>query len=943
MRIPVATYRLQFTPDFGFKQAEEIVEYLSQLGISDIYASPIFKARSGSQHGYDVVDQNQLNPELGGPEDFESLIAKVKAHGMAWLQDIVPNHMAFDSQNAYLMDALEYGPQSVYGETFDIDWASAWNGLEGKAIAPMLGSPYEACLHKGEIQLSYSTEGLRVNYYSLSLPINLLGYIDFFTHNQSSLQSKLDADTYAQFDKVLKTLKEQTNALSDSSNNKLFSDIKRQLWSLYESNSEFQSFTQQNLSSFNGRSDNANSFVLLDQLLKHQFYQLAHWKVASEKLNYRRFFTVNELICLNAHKPKVFEQTHSLIQQMVSEGKFTGLRIDHIDGLYDPLAYANRLNQATDDTYIVVEKILEADENLPDSWPFQGTSGYEFLTCVNRVFCQGDSLPQLDKFYRQFTGIENSYEQLFFAKKRLLADSELVGDIDNLTQKLLPLIDAIGDGTFTHESLRMTLKEFMVAFPVYRSYINEQGRSEKDIEHIKEAAEQAKVLIEQADNDQSDERLSALAFIEKVLLSDESNLTPEVQSLRLQFIMRFQQFTGPLTAKGIEDTLFYVYNRFSGLNEVGGAPGEFALDLQGFHAYHQYQQAHWPHNLNASSTHDTKRSEDVRSRLSVLSEIPDIWIQQVNTWRGMNANKKHSSEKQTIPDRNDEYFLYQTLVGAYPFDEQALPDFCERIKAYVLKASREAKVNTSWTAGNTTYENGYTDFIDALLNTDSDSSFLESLRSFQSRISQCGIFNALSQLLIKLTAPGAPDFYQGSELWDLSLVDPDNRRPVDYSKRAQSLKTIRAKWQENSDSLIQELLDSWQDGRLKLFFTMRGLALRHEFAETFEKGRYIPLAVTGTYAQKVIAFARCWQSNCVVTVAPRFFADLKTEGSLPCGKNAWKDTIIQLPAAENSSWKNALTGKELSFEDGLLMKEICQDLPAALLSTQDYCHDNIAQ
>ncbi|MEL6351475.1 MAG: malto-oligosyltrehalose synthase [Cyanobacteria bacterium J06627_28] len=571
---------------------------------------------------------------------------------------------------------------------------------------------------------------------------------------------------------------------------------------------------------------------------------------------------------------------------------------------------------------------------MPDNWPIQGTSGYEFLTCVNRVFCQGESEPVLDKFYRQFTGIESRYERLFFEKKRLLAETELVGDIDNLVQRLIPAVEAMGEQSLVQDSLRDALKETMIAFPVYRSYISEQGRSEADVHYIQEAVKQVKESLDEQ-TAQSSNFLAALAFIEKVLLLDEAILSPEVQALRLQFILRFQQFTGPLTAKGIEDTLFYVYNRFSGLNEVGGVPGEFALSLEAFHAYNQYQQAHWPHNLNASSTHDTKRSEDVRSRLGVLSEIPEIWTQQVTTWRGMNADKKKASDKQSIPDRNDEYFLYQTLVGAYPFDEQEMAEFCDRIKAYVIKAAREAKVNTSWTASNEAYEQGYIDFIDTLLAPGHDNSFLASLRTFQNRIRKCGVYNALSQLLIKLTAPGVPDFYQGSELWDLSLVDPDNRRPVDYIRRANALSSIQEQWQQDPTSAINRLLENWDDGQLKLFFTMQGLATRREFSEVFKNGDYVPLAVTGIHANRVIAFARTLDTQTVITVAPRFLFDLTKDDELPCGLSVWGDTAIHLPNADRANWTNALTRDSVEHNEELLIGNICRVLPAALLSSKN--------
>ena len=925
MRIPSATYRLQFTPDFGFAEAKKIVGYLAQLGVSDIYASPIFAARSGSQHGYDVVDQNRLNPELGTAEEYEALVSEAQAKGLGWLQDIVPNHMAFSHQNPYLMDALEHGPDSAYGDTFDIDWTSFHDALKGRAIAPMLGSDYRQCLAGGELQLSYGENGLKVNYYSLQLPIRLSTYGDFFQRSLPGLES----ESGKRLSEILKQIDETVLSEKGLARSQKADGIKQQLWSLFTSDEVVKAAVEKTIAAFNGEAGNADSFSLLDSLLAQQFYQLSHWKVASEMLNYRRFFTVNELICLNAQHPHVFEQTHGLIQRLVKEGKITGLRVDHIDGLYDPLAYLNQLTSETDNVYTVVEKILEADETLPDDWPIQGTSGYEFLICVNRLFCQAESKEAFGQLYEQFAGVEDDYEQLFLDKKRLLAESELVGDIDNLAYFLNGLAEQMGAASST-ESLRLALKEIMIAFPVYRSYVSEEGRSKKDEHYIKEALATVRFYSPEKGAD----FLTALEFVEKILLlEDVESLSDEVRAQRLHFIMRMQQFTGPLTAKGIEDTLFYVYNRFTGLNEVGGAPGEFALSLADFHAYNQHQQVHWPHNLNASSTHDTKRSEDVRSRLNILSEMPEVWEKQVTAWKEMNASKK-SEGKRSIPTPNDEYFLYQTLVGAYPFNEAELPEFKERIQAYVLKAGREAKENTNWTAINEAYEAGYASFIETLLSSEGDNAFFGSLRNFQAQIKQYGIYNSLSQLLVKVASPGIPDFYQGSELWDLSLVDPDNRRPVDYDKRLQLLKAMQSEWESDSAALVKDVMTNWEDGRVKLFLILRGLTARKELNEVFENGRYLPLEVKGAHADRVIAFARQGEDGCAVAIIPRFLSGLVETGSQPCGSDVWGDTTVVLPAQVSSAkWKNWLTDAMVSDSERLLVGEVLDAFPVGLLSS----------
>lgn len=935
MRIPVATYRLQFTPSFGFSQAKKIVDYLDHLGIADIYASPVFKARSGSQHGYDVVDQNQINPELGGQGEFDILIEELQERGMGWLQDIVPNHMAYDGENHYLMDVLEHGPESQYVEYFDIEWEHSYEDIQGKVLAPMLGDFYHRCLERGEIQLNYGQDGLKVNYYGLHFPIRVESYAQFLTHELSWLRRQMGRQhpDYIKLIGILGTVKNTFPNLQGQQRREQASFVKNLLWELYESNSEIKALIDQNIEAFNGQPGKPQSFDLLDRLLLEQFYRLSFWKVGAEELNYRRFFTVNELICVKVDNPKVFDQTHALIEELVRSKQINGLRIDHIDGLYDPLVYLQRLNEKTNGVYTVIEKILEPDERLPEHWPVQGTSGYEFLNYVNGVFYQQQNQKYFTRFYKQFSGLRDGYDKLFLEKKQLIADTNLVGDIDNLARFLKRVASQYRYGRdLTANGLKTAIQEVLVSFPIYCTYINQRGSSKRDLKYIQMAIAQARKRIPQL--------LNELELIEKFLLLEyEESLPAEERSQWLHFVMRLQQFTGPLMAKGVEDTLFYVYNRFIGLNEVGGAPDNFGISLKDFHDYNTYQQEYWPNTLNATSTHDTKRSEDVRSRLSVISELPEEWENEVKVWSELNADKKQIIHDQPVPEPNDEYFLYQTLVGAYPFNEKDLPEFKERVKAYVVKAVREAKVHTAWLRPDADYEEGYVQFVETLLTPGKDNVFLEKLQPFQKRIAEYGIYNSLSQLLIKLTAPGLPDFYQGTELWDLSLVDPDNRRPVDYEQRFKALKNIRERWQKQPKTLIKELLKNRTDGHIKLFLTLRGLAARNYFRNVFRSGSYLPLTVTGDHADHVIAYARHKGEHTVITIVPRFLTSLIPPASLPLSKAVWGNTAIALPNGDQAEWKDWITDQPMTLSEQPLIGDLLAQFPVALLVSENHSPD----
>jgi len=927
MRIPRATYRIQFQSEFKFEAAKNIIAYLAELGISDLYASPIFKATPGSTHGYDVVDPTQLNPELGASEDFEALTSEIKNHDMGWVQDIVPNHMAYQSQNTWLMDVLENGPDSDYRDYFDIEWEHPYEDTKGRVLAPMMGSFYGEALENGEIQINYEENGLSVNYYALKLPVRIESYGRFIGQNLGQLAREL-GKRHPDFLKLLGILyliKSIPNETKGKERYGQIAFVKVLLWEVYTQNPEVKDFIDSNVKFFNGEKGNPDSFHLLDHLLQEQFYRLSFWKVGAEEINYRRFFTVNELICMRVQELKVFNKTHDLISQLVEQGKITGLRIDHIDGLYDPTEYLKRLREKTGDVYITVEKILELEEDLPSGWPVQGTSGYDFLNYVNGIFCKTESEKQFSDIYRIFSNSETSYEQLFIEKKQLIVEKNLAGDVDNLAQILKRIAGQSRLGIdFTMNGLKRTLSEVLCLFPVYRTYVNGDGISEDDRIYIKEALEEARGRVPLL--------LNELNYIEKLLLLEwEEGLTEEQKALRLHFVMRFQQLSGPLMAKGIEDTLFYLYNRYLALNEVGGNPGKFGITLDEFHEVNQKQSALWLHKMNATATHDTKRGEDVRPRLHVLSEIPDEWEKQVITWIQLNRSKKNELRGRAVPVPNDEYFFYQTLLGSYPFDESENESFIGRVKDYMLKSVREAKLHTAWLRPDSDYEEGFLAFVEKVLEPSDSNEFMKEFLPFQKWVAGYGIFNSLSQVLLKYTAPGVPDTYQGTELWDLSMVDPDNRRPVDYQQRISFLKDIKERQHTDIGKLTDELLSTKEDGRIKLFLTHKVLQARKENLDVFQKGDYQPIEVSGKFKEHIVAFARSFGDTTAIAIAPRFFTSLVQPGEYPIGE-VWADTQLQLPQGMQSSWRDAITGQTISGTGAIA--QILQHFPVALLVSQ---------
>lgn len=925
MRTPLATYRIQLEPNFGFQALKDIVPFLAALGISDVYASPIFRAKEGSSHGYDVVDHNQLNPDLGGEEEFEKLKGEVKKFGMGWIQDVIPNHMAFDGQNLMLMDVLENGNLSRYFDFFDMEWNHPYESMREKLLAPFLGKFYGECLEDGEIVLTYDPAGLSIQYYDLSFPLRVDSYPTVLSRALDILENSVGTDNpdYVKFLGVFSVLMTAPPVMEKRSEQIRFA--KEILWQLYNGNEAIREAMDACITLFNGERGEPESFNLLDNLLSEQYFRLAFWKVAAEEINYRRFFNINGLISLSVEEDHVFDHIHAFIFRLLREGSVTGLRVDHIDGLFDPTAYLAKVRDEAAEVYLVVEKILGREERLPQLWPVQGTTGYDFLNQVNGIFCRKDNEREMSRVYDRFVEHASSYGDLVYGKKKLIIEKNLESDVDNLARLLKKISGRYRYGSdITLYGLKRAIEEVLACFPIYRTYVSSQNFGSDDRDHIEAAVGRA------AERNRA--YLNELKFLEKILLLELEELIPEEEQQQcLHFIMRFQQFTGPLMAKGLEDTTLYVYNRLLSLNEVGGEPGVFGIAREDFHRFVEMRARHWPHSMNATSTHDTKRGEDVRARINVLSEIPREWEGAARKWRRMNRRKKRSAGHRQIPDLNDEYFFYQTLVGAFPFREEEYPVFRERLKEYIIKAVREAKVHTAWIKPDEEYEEGFLSFIDKILSPGMRNKFPARFLEFQRKVAYYGIFNSLSQTLIKITSPGVPDFYQGSELWDLSLVDPDNRRPVDFATRVSYLEDIRAREGKDLAKLIADLTRSMEDGRVKLFLIHRALKARREREGLFGEGDYTELETAGEFKDHLVAFARSRGDIRALTIVPRFLTGLIGEKDLPFGKSVWRDTSLLLPEGYSGSFADAFTGQEIRAERALPVGEVLSHFPVALL------------
>ena len=926
MRIPLSTYRLQFSSAFTFALARPVIAYLAALGITTVYASPVFQAKRGSTHGYDIINPRQLNSELGTAGDFEELTAQARAHGLSWLQDIVPNHMAYNGENEYLIDILENGEQSDYFSFFDIDWRYPYDTMKGRILAPFLGKFYGECLESGEITLQYGEEGLSIRYYGLHFPLRRESYVKVLSHELSSLKRELgDSDQdLIDFLGVLYSFKNLQQKADIQELRAYLLVAKNMLWRLYQKNPAIRSYLDRAVALLNGKPGNPESFNSLDRLLSEQLFRLSFWKVASEELNYRRFFTVNDLISLRVEDDAVFERTHALIIELVERGVVSGLRVDHIDGLFDPSRYLRKLRDRAKDAYIITEKILAFGEMLPSGWPVQGTTGYDYLNCVNLVFWDRTNEHSFNLIYRDFAGVTAFFSELSVEKKMLIIGKYMAGDVDNLARLIKNISSRDRQGTdITLYGLKRALVEILASFPVYRTYVNYETYSDTDRARINEALRKAKRA--------NPLYMHELNFIEKFLtLRYYEYLNEDDKKQWIYFVMRFQQFTGPLMAKGVEDTLLYVYNRSIGLNEVGGSPEVFGIDPPEYHSIAARRGETYPHTLNATATHDTKRGEDTRARLAVISELPDEWAKCVFRWRKLNRKKKAAEQGKEYPAPNDEYFLYQSLIGHFPFYDTQFPAFMERLKTFMVKAVREAKEHTAWLAPDSEYEQAFLSFIDKIMAPKLDNRFLVDFLPFQKKISYFGMFNALSQTLLKITSPGVPDFYQGTEVWDLSFVDPDNRVPVDFAERSRALDGIIAKGTESLFLLVNELLRTKEDGRIKLFLIYRALQARNRHPAVFEKGEYLPVHASGTHGRHVVSFLRKSGNKLLLTVVPRFLTGLIREGEYPFGRRVWATTSLVIPAPA-VSWRDVITGQEITPAAPLAVGDVLTRFPVALL------------
>ena len=981
-RLPESTYRLQLHKDFTFRDAAAIAPYLRDLGVSHCYASPYLQARPGSTHGYDITNHEALNPEIGSPQDYDAWVQSLRENGLGQVLDTVPNHMGIGNENQWWNDVLENGQASPYAGFFDIAWnASPRPELQGRVLLPTLGEPYGKVLESGQLRLSYANGAFSVSYYDHRFPVAPRTYERVLAHGLEQLTEALGADSpeLAEYQSILTALRNlpgqhETDPARLTERQREKEVAKRRLAALTEGTPAVRQHVEHNVAVFNGRPGDRHSFDLLDALLDEQPYRLCYWRVAPDEINYRRFFDVNDLAALSMDRPEVFAATHTLILRLLRERKVDGLRIDHPDGLFDPKQYLDRLQEAVilecakvaaaaapeyrerpwpelegelrqelaevrrdrshplyRPLYVVVEKILGSGETLPDDWPVWGTSGYDFLNTLNGLFVDPANARAFTRLYHDWVQEEDRLPEVVYRSKRLILDVALSSELFMLAYQLDRLAQKDRRSRdFTLHTLRRALREVVACFPVYRSYITGDEIRQADRDAVEKAVGRAR---------RRNPQLSPQVFDclrDVLLLKYPDSYGEEDRAEQRRFVGKFQQVTAPVMAKGLEDTAFYVYNRLLSLNEVGGDPGLFGVSPDALHRTAQERQARWPRALSALSTHDTKRSEDVRARLNLLSEMPGEWQAAVERWSDLNAPHRLTIDDDPVPDRNEEYFLYQTLLGAWPLEPYGAEEhaaFVQRVRDYLIKAMHEAKVHTSWINPDQQYEESVLRFVGRILDPDSGRPFLGDFRPFQRRISHYGLLNSLAQTLLKITLPGAADTYQGTELWDFSLVDPDNRRPVDYGRRRELLGQLREREKGDRRALVRELLERPEDDRLKLYVTSLALRCRRDHPGLFAEGAYLPGEPAGSRSEHVFGFARRLGGTVAVVAVPRLLTRL---GKMPLGET-WGDTRLVLAGFEESlTFQDLFTGVShtLDARDGRLslsVAGILSEFPITLL------------
>jgi (1->4)-alpha-D-glucan 1-alpha-D-glucosylmutase len=874
--LPRATYRLQLNPQFTFRHARDIVPYLAQLGFSDLHLSPVFTARPHSTHGYDVCDFTRFNPDLGGARAFDELVRALRRHRFGLVLDVVPNHMGVHhTRNHAWMDVLRRGPRSSRARWFDIDWRSSHPGLQGRILLPILGDHFGRVLERGELRLVVEHRALWVAYHGLRFPISKESLRRAPRHRR---RTGSDALSLAQIAQRL-----------------------------------------------NGRPGDSTSYDALAELLDRQHYRLAFWKTGLEQLNYRRFFDVTHLAGLRVEEPDVFRHVHTLLPPLIRRGVLRGLRIDHPDGLRDPAAYLHQVQQlfrlATSrsgspapSALVVLEKILADGEELPLDWPAAGTTGYDVLNWINNLFVDSRAERPFDQLHREFTRCHRRFDEERYYNKLRVVRGMLAPELDSLCRQLAELLASDRHGRdYTTSQTCTALAGIIAALPVYRTYLNNRHGRMSLVEQRYWV-----VAVDTARRHHPDVPEALWDLLGAwLVLGDSSQTTPDRRHALHAWILRLQQVTAAAMAKGLEDTTFYTWTRFASLNEVGGNPARFGVDPGEFHAAIRQRAIQWPRSFNVTTTHDTKRGEDTRARLDVLSEMPLNWRRRLRRWRDWNAAFKTCLGGLHAPDPNDEYLIYQTLVGTWPVDGSSKPanDYVERLQAYHLKAAREAKTETNWIQPHLPYENALHDFIHALLDPRRSPRFLSDLKTLAAQIALPGFCNSLAQTLLKLSLPGIPDTYQGSELWDFSLVDPDNRRPVDYARRQEALDALKRLWSVPSRrraSAAESLARKLPDARAKLFVHWRCLHLRSELPDLFHLGNYEPLSARGPRARHICAFRRVWRSHEILVVVPRLVLGLTRGRGLPTGA-VWGNTSVE--------WESGPRRFRNLFTDELLVPE----------------------
>jgi (1->4)-alpha-D-glucan 1-alpha-D-glucosylmutase len=944
-RIPTSTYRLQFNRRFTFAHAREIVPYLDALGISDCYASPYFQARAESLHGYDITDHNKFNAAIGSRSEYDAWIADLHAHGMGQIVDFVPNHMGIgEPLNQWWMDVLENGPSSLYAPYFDIQWKPLKSDLQDKVLLPILGDQYGRVLERGELQVRFDAGAFYLRYYDHEFPIAPGTYRHILELALEKLAPFKDEDFYAEFQSIITALeylprRTETDPERIAERAREKEIIKRRLERRCLEAPQVQAAVAQAVAEINGTPGQPRSFDALDLLLNDQSYRLAFWRVAAEEINYRRFFDVNDLAAIRMELPEVFDATHQLLLELIGAGAVTGLRIDHPDGLYLPKEYFEKLQrrcaaalgiplpQDGRAIYLVVEKILSGNETLRKDWPVHGTTGYEFGKLVAGLLVDASAEQAITKTFQRFIGHSMHFGHLVYAKKRQVMRLSLANDVNVLGD----MLDRLSEQNrwfrdFTLDALARAVRETIACFPVYRTYVTPgQPVSDEDraiIERAVTAAKRRNPALEE----------SVFNFLRDILLFRfPENLDDEAREAHAHFVLKFQQSTGPIMAKGLEDTAFYIYNRLAALNEVGGEPQQFGISLEDFHQRNLERQRDWPATLLATSTHDTKRSEDVRARMAAISEVPQLWRSALQRWRVINRRWKRNLDDNSAPDPNEEYLFYQTLLGTWPMDpaghaEKTVDaEYISRIEAYMAKALKEAKINTSWIQPNEQWDAAVNEFVARVLDPSEKNKFLPAFLPVAEEIARLGAINSLTQIALKLTLPGVPDIYQGNEIWDFSLVDPDNRRPVDYQRRREMLDSL-------SGAAAEDLLEHWPDGRIKLFLTQRLLRFRRDNPALFGTGNYLPLTVNGPFADSCVAFVREHEGKWIAVIVPRLSSRV---GFPPVGEK-WKETVVELPPSlSRDGARELFTGRDLNAENGALkLSEAMAILPFAVFTNQ---------